>query len=371
MKVAIVTFQRTGSYGAVLQMYSLQNAFKSIPNVECKVIDFHNDAIESVYKPISVRQAKSIKDIVKAVLRYNSRKKSWNTFNAFIEKNIELSNEVTNADINAYADCFDVYVAGSDQIWHTGMNGNNNYYFLDFVSDSKKKFSYAASFGRQTLPQREKEIYKQLLIDYEMISIRERDIVPEIEGLLNRKVLISPDPTLLHSVDFWKEKAVSVRCKKPYILIYTVLDPINLYFEAKKIAKKENLDILILNGNRRKIPRRSRVIENIDPFVFLGYIMDAKYVMTNSFHATVFSILFHKNFAVELEQQYLGGDKVEHIYNNRISNLLDLIGIDIKTVESGDVIKNINWDLVDSNLSSIREKGWAYINGIIESTEKK
>lgn len=371
MRVAIITFQRTGSYGAVLQMYSLQSALKSIPHVECKVIDYQNDTIENVYKPIRLTQAKSIKDIAKMLLLYHSRKKNWTIFNDFIEKNIELSDKVTDVDIDKYADCFDIYIAGSDQIWHTGMNGHNYYYFLDFVSNPKKKFSYAASFGQQTLPQNEIEAYKKLLFDYKAISVREKDIVPTLENLLNREIEISPDPTLLHDARFWKDKAVSVHNKKPYVLVYTVLDPINLYSEAEKLAKKESLDILVINGNRRNTPKGSKIIMNIDPFAFLGYIKGAKYILTNSFHATVFSILFHQKFAVELKQKFREAKKIEYIYNNRIANLLELIGLDKKTAENGIVINNIDWSAVDKKLNLVKEKGWAYINEIIKNAEKR
>ena len=167
------------------------------------------------------------------------------------------------------------------------------------------------------------------------------------------------DPTLLLKREEWDKICKVPREKDNYIFVYAVNRPIELLTYAKKLARKENLKVIYLSdffGHDKKV----KYISTVSPEEFIGYIKSAKYVLTNSFHGTVFSIIFHKQFAVELEN--------ESKFNYRAQNLLEKLGL------SDHICKNnhlnlpcaTQWDNVEKTLGEIRKKSIDYLEEIVE-----
>lgn len=364
MKIAIVTYQRTASFGAVLQMVALQEAIQGMDGVDrCEVIDYANDAIEDVYKPFVKRDLKSLRGIAKTVLRYAAKKRTWDLFHNFIDSNVTITTRKLDCDLAGLEERYDAFVAGSDQIWHYGMNGHNSYYFLDFVKEQKKKYSYAASLGTGFIPEELKAHYKNWLSKFELISVREEEIVPDLEALTGRKVEEMPDPTFLHDVHYWDEKIKRVHHPNKYIIIYTVLEPLEIYQKAQELQKKTGYEVIVLNGKKAKVPKGFTCVHNITPYEFLDYIKQASAVLTNSFHASVFSLVFHKDFYVELEHVYVDGGGKHRLRNNRIENLLGKCKLEDRTLDKmgrGEP----DWNAVDRALDVMRRKGNEYLHRI-------
>lgn len=363
MKVAIVTYHRTANFGAVLQMIGLQQAIlESQPNIECDVIDYKNDYVERVYVPFNKNIAKSAKGFFITLLLYKRKKIIWKKFNLFLDSNVKMSPEVTADTVSELSDVYDVYIAGSDQIWNVPMNGWQFFYFLDFVSNNEKKYSYAASFGEKKSFEENLNVFRDYISMFKRISVREEDVVDDLIKLTNKEVECLPDPTLLHNADFWSKRAIAPKRKKKYILIYSLYDSPNTNKAAKKIKSKTNFDVVVINGYWRKQPFYFKNAKYVDPYEFLGYIRDAEFVITNSFHGTLFSILFHTKMFVELDI----GSK----HNNRAELLLARCGISNRTIYDIDKDEEIDWKNVDDNLSKMRHKGLEYLNGILNDAKE-
>ena len=227
-------------------------------------------------------------------------------------------------------------VTGSDQVWHKWKNtfAELPFFYLSFMPP-KKRISYAASFGFEEFPEKDYEQHKIGLEGMRFISCREQsgcELVSQITGKRGELVL---DPTLCIDSEIWKdleEKPQYVEPNHPYILLF-MLGKQEAYREAiEKYAKCHKLVIIDLY-DRNRIDVWKTTIGG-----FLWLVHNADMICTDSFHCTVFSILFEKNFQVFCRQ----GKGFEYMYN-RIETLLTLTGLESSQFD-GESVKTNNLD---------------------------
>lgn len=217
----------------------------------------------------------------------------------------------------------DIYICGSDQIWNPTFKGgyNDPGYFLDFVKE--RKISYAPSFGVSDIPDTSIENLDELLSTFDCISVREKAGAEIIEKYTNRKAKVVLDPTLLIDSKEWNSMSnMPKNIPDKYILCYRFGNSLEVNKHIIELSKKLNLPIveLPLSGISYHNIKVKRLFE-AGPSEFIGLIKNATLVCTDSFHATVFSILMETPFITFLRGE--DTSKGEGM-NSRITNLLGI-----------------------------------------------
>lgn len=362
-KIGILTFHRALNYGAVLQTYALVNIIKQISNnqVEVEAIDYRCDAIEAT-RSISKRFNKiTIKNFPNLLLLLY---KKW-FYNRFIRTTFDISkNKYNHTNIDSSNAIYDCFIVGSDQVWNYNLNGYDNTYLLDFVTTNTKKNSYAASLGLNEIESTQFGYYTQLLQEFKYLSVREKESENYFKKIIgNINIKTSLDPTLLLTQEQWNALASS-RKRKGYILVYNVPKPDHLFELAKQLEEKTNVKSLYITNNQRPFVNISQLVfPSIE--TFLALFRDADYVLTNSFHGTVFSILFHRPFLVEKKQGSLS--------NDRIDTLLLSLGLSDRVSNFSDVnliFSEINWQNTDSLLEKLRNSSINYLTQICDEVKE-
>lgn len=249
------------------------------------------------------------------------------------------------SELNNYYDCF---VFGGDQIWCLDNAKVDDTYFGDFVKERSKKISYSPSFGITQLPEESKKRVASLLGEFKSLSVREKSgqaIVFEMLGYYPKLVV---DPVFLLKETSYNELIKEYEGPK-YCLCYVRERQFgNMMKMATDIAKRNDFSVLSLAGtslNGKRIPI-------IGPEVWLGLIKGAEVILTNSFHAVCFAIIFHKDFYVEANAN-----------STRLINILEMFELQDRLLPLQKTqSKPIDWVKVDSILEEHRNESIAYLN---------
>ncbi len=314
VKVGVITFHSANNYGATLQAWALQKVLKDM-GIDTGIINYHPPIIDGLYDPMKLKVGLS-RQVKKATLYIRNRKSliRYKKFHSFLKRNFNLIGDYTSyKELKSANFNLDAYITGSDQVWNPShIGGFNPAYFLDFAKEGKKKISYAASIGTEYIDVRYKDKMKKSLETFTSISIRERSSKDAVESLVDKPVEVVLDPTLLLNKEDYDEIKVKSKIKKPYILLYSIEKNPELIAFANKISVALGLPIL----QRRP---GHELINQLEPFYtadtgeFLGYVESAECVITNSFHGTVFSILYGKPFVSMLHSDT--GSRTEDLLN--------------------------------------------------------
>ena len=299
MKVGVVTFHSAHNYGASLQAWALQKVLKNL-GTEPGIIHYHPDVIDRLYIP---PKQNTIKKKAKYILKKQYRKRvndqvyKYHKYNKFIRDNFNLIGDYTKYEELERANLkLDAYITGSDQVWNSDhTNGFDPAYMLDFAEEGSLKISYAASVGREYILPQYREQFKESLKTYTSISVREFSAKPAITALTDKPVQVVLDPTLLLDRKDYEELKVPGKIKQRYIFVYMMEANKELVKFANKLSVAMGLPII--QRKPGKIFRNELASYYTDDAgEFLGEIENAEYVITNSFHATVFSLIYEKPF---------------------------------------------------------------------------
>ena len=300
MKILTLTTQFANNMGALLQCYALSKCLNQIEDVQCEVVDYWpKDSEKSwrlFHKPVSFRDF--VKMCIGAMMlhHYYLRAKRNKKVRAFIDKYIPLTSATYNREeiVNnpPVADCF---VCGSDQIWNPKLFDDLTYYF-DFVK-SGKKIAYAASATKVWNDAFAMKIQKSLQ-EFSAISMREDINIEQVSRLSGIKAVTVIDPVFLLSANQWLEMADVPALEDPYILCYFIGTKPEYGKYVELMRKQTGCKVVHLNVNMFSHIKADYEIRDVDPLSFVGYISKAKYVFTNSFHCTAFSLIFQKNVKV-------------------------------------------------------------------------
>lgn len=244
---------------------------------------------------------------------------------------------------------YDLYIAGSDQIWNPRCIDFDEAYLLSFVKDKSTCISYGPSIAIHDISPY-KELFFNTLKDYKSISVREEDGAKLIEELVGRQISKVLDPVFLLSKEEWDEILEEASLKKPYILCYFIGDIPNMRRFAKKMRKELNLDLVVIVMNLRDELYLNKKRYDAGPLDFIALIKNASYVCTNSYHAVLFSIIYNINFWVFINEE------ADISSNSRIINLGKKLGFMERVLSSKQGLvefdKKINYETINSNLQS-------------------
>lgn len=362
MKVGIITFHKALNFGAVLQAYALQKSFMSI-GLECDILDYSNEHIKTIYKLKKMWPPKDLKSFLKNLLLYNNQKQKIKKFNYFCRNYLNMSKEyLTKAELIEDSDNYDFFVTGSDQVFNYNCSKFDKAYFLDFVKEPYKKNAYAASFGFDKIPPNYIDEYRKLLEGFGALSVREKQGADIIKDLIGRDAVVTLDPTLLLQKSDWDKVAQDYKGLKDYIFIYDFANSSTILSFAKKLSKEKNCDIVWVNDSIKPQPRTT-FAKGIGPLEFVGLIKNARYIVTNSFHGTAFSINFNKEFFVELLPPPAHTDA-------RLKNIMDTFGLRDRQIIDGNnnnIDKPIDYEAVNNLLNKERQASFNFLRGIKDS----
>lgn len=302
-RIGIITYHRAFSYGAQLQAYALAT-FLCEKGFHAEVIDYSNIG-EGKRPKISFHNFKIfVKTFISYVLSIPNEDLRRKRFSEFLNKYIPKSSKryLTNESLEGIEDLYDYFITGSDQVWCPIINLGDKNFLLDFVKSPKKKIAYAASFGVSELPLDIFEEYKKCLSNFKQILIRETAGQELIEKMLGLKPEIVLDPTFLIPVQKWEEMAIfPLKNDSPYILCFKIITASPIYDQyIKELHKQTGYRIIHIESSYRYKPINGTLYSTGGPRELLGLIKNASVIVTNSFHGTVFSILFHKPFYTAL-----------------------------------------------------------------------
>ena len=321
MKVGVVTFHNAHNYGASLQTWALQRVLKNL-GMEPGVIHYHPDSIDRLYLP---PKQNTMKKKMKYALqkKYRNRVKDqvykYEKYTKFIEENFNLIGDFSTYDQLENANLgLDAYVTGSDQVWNSDhTKGFDPAYMLDFAEEGALKFSYAASVGREHILPQYREKFRNSLKSYTSIAVREASAQGGIQELTDTPVNVVLDPTLLLNREDYEELKQPGKFSGRYICVYMMENNKQLIKFANMLSVATGLPII-----QRKpagIFRNELGSYYTDtPGEFLSEIENAEYVVTNSFHATVFSLIYEKPFISMLHTST----------GSRTSDLLKSVGLE-------------------------------------------
>lgn len=256
-------------------------------------------------------------------------KRRLRLFEQFREENCPKTPRFQNfQQVIKYASKYDACIVGSDQVWNPSFNGSTPFYMLEHVAPAKR-IAYAASFGVAKIEEGFQWQYRARLRNFSAISTRESsgaDIIEEL-GLTRPDVVL--DPTMLADSKQWrawldadpkrtsKYKKNAARFGEKYVLCYSLKslkEKAECIRLAQKVQEKIGGKVLVLTSDHLSEELKSNfkdvtVVEDVDPFEFVDLFARASFVVTNSFHGSVFSILFHRKFYALLSEEQSAGNQ--------------------------------------------------------------
>lgn len=338
IKIGIVTII-SKNYGNRLQNYALQHILEEL-NLEVKTIPY--------------KSGKKFLNIIRKIKKIiTGRAYRWENFDGLI-KYAFFSSKLL--DISGY----DYFVAGSDQIWNPNFAINSDREYLAFAK-SAQKIAYAASIGVEVLSQKEKQNMREWLNDFSHISVREKSSVEIIQSLLpGQQVELVLDPTLMVDKKVWENlaKNSTKKCEQSYLVSYFLGD---LDDKIKSFIR----DYCDLHACEWQIISNT-FDDDIGPWEFVDLIQNAEFVVTDSFHAVAFSIIFSKKFIVFDREAKAGFGYM----SSRLKSLLDVFGLSERLVRSQDLnvetVRDVDYVPVQKVLEIERGKSLDYLKKVFD-----
>lgn len=321
-KICIYTFLWT-SYGAALQAYSLQRVIKEIcPDDDVRNVRFQTADVESKMRIFRSRSSNRLLNVVRnaqALLYYRQLKHKRDSFNRFHKNFFSFTPRYsTVADLLANPPQADIHLSGSDQVF-LPTRKERDVHYLNFPKGNARKVAYAPSFGRTEFTEEERQYILNCLGDFDTLSCREQQGAAFMSQLLQRDVPTVIDPVFLTPRQHWHDLAVPPKTGKPYVLVFSLKKSKRMISDARRMAKHyANCQVVVLSPTDFNLIKGCRCVFSAGPQEFLGWIEHAQYIITDSFHCTAFSLIFHRPFSV-----YITRPKV----SSRIESLLSQLSM--------------------------------------------
>ncbi len=354
---AVLTEHRARNHDSCLQAYALQECLRDL-GYESGIIDYRPRAVEDTFgvfiKSLHRECGRNPKRLAmfyaNTLLFSPLRIRREYKFARYRRQMYRLSRQHFERLTPALAEqlSYDAYVCGSDQIWNPRITkGMDPLYFAAPFDPKARKLSYAASIGLSSLEEEDAKTLVELLTPMDTVTVREPSAQKLIQSLCDKPVEVVIDPTLLMDPARWFELIETRRpVNKEYILVYSLKVDEQMIAYANRLSQQTGLPVLFFDL-RRRYGKHSLSKYTADPLEFLRYLHDAKYVVTNSFHGTVFSTIFEKQFVcVPMEGT-----------SSRMVDLLDRVGLSHRLLQDGlDIDAPIDYAPVRDILAGERQR---------------
>ena len=363
-KIAIITFSNSNdNYGQLLQAYALQ-AYLSNNGHDAVLIDYRPDPWFIIRRNQNLIMA-YVKFYVKMFLAYchirNSKKTSpdCRNFGEFRSSYLKYYPQIYTSylELKKNPPLADVYKTGSDQVWHARV-GDVSPYMLGFVKGGHK-IAYAASLGGDSISSRNASYIYKLLSQYQRIGIREESGVEECKKIGLKNVEYTPDPTVLLTQAQWQTVASvqsPFKTTKKKILVYSCYLPKGKLLET--IPENNDCEIIIVD-----IINHDEKYSLLSINDWIAAIRDADYVITNSFHATMFSLYFNTKFVT-----FRYDDKAVSKMNSRLDTIANLTDLPerfpsfAKGTDAFEILQSpVDWEKVNKKIRFLQSNGAGFL----------
>ena len=337
--IGIITYHHYYNYGTMLQALALQEKVEQL-GYQAELIDFKQDNSLSRYEMLKLRIKRMpvyIKERKKYRVLADSREKikeKNELFEQFYKTYLHVGKKkyTTTQQLMENPPVYDGYVVGSDQTWNPFVANSPEAFFLPFVENKLKKGSYGPSLAVKSLSDEKEKEYRKKLSSFSFLSCREQDGAQLLSRITQKEVKCVLDPTLLLSAKEWGKYCEFEIPKEPYILVYFLGEKSEHRRAVEKIQKLTNWKIISL-------PAAYLEMENNDykkvwggPKEFLSLIRGAALICTDSFHGTMFSINFQRNFFSFCKSS----DSEESSENSRLYSALNIFGLSNRIIHNMD-----------------------------------
>jgi hypothetical protein len=369
-RIGLVTYHFVPNYGAVWQAWALQQALQNLGH-DVSVIDYRPRHVfegGSFKWPTSKRRLRAnlvvaYQNYLRFRGRFGYRKQLVRSFEDFQSRYLRLSDQRYRSlrDLREVPPLCDTMICGSDQIWNPSVQaGLDPAYFLRFGGPEIRRIAYAASFGRRAIEAEYLEQVGRWVGSFDAISIREasgRNVLDEA-GVSAGAVHV-PDPTLL--IDDYPDQSPLSAIPEAYLMSYVLRSGDRINQMQRQVAQRTSLP-LMSPRNPHSVASTADMLVTPSPIEWLGLIRRAHYVITNSFHGTLFSIIFRKPFV----SVSIGSGKAT--LNERVVSLFDRLGLEDRFVAEADsnrVVQlletPVDWDRVHGAIHGWREQALDYL----------
>lgn len=356
-KIGIITWHYYANFGSVLQAYALQETISKM-GYKAEFVNYHNPRLG---KPNPTKDA--IRVMLHGTLGLFSKRYRFERL-YFSHKYLRQGKLVTDeAQLSPLSQEYSAIVCGSDQIW--APNCYNPIYFAAFAGEGVSKVSYAASIGLNDIPAELVPKYRQHLEGFHAVSVREtegKQLLWEKCGIPATVVL---DPTLLHDAPFYQ--AIEQRVEgigSKYLFCY-FLNKQHAYRErVEKYATEHGLQIVGVSDKTDDGAWMKR-LTGLHAGHFIWLIHHAEIVMTDSYHGSIFSLLFHKRFRTFVRF----AEDSPICQNSRIRQLQDYFGGDVKVLGQHDAIgedKHVGFDSFEKRLAELRRLSLEFLRNALQ-----
>ena len=369
MKIRTITCHDVYNAGASLQAFALQKYLSGLGH-DVEIIDYKPEYLSRhyslsavnnpAYRKPGLRELYILAKLPKRLKRLKNPKKI--NFDRFRKEYMKLTKRRYRSfrELRQHCPEADLYIAGSDQIWNPLFpNGKDPAFFLDFVPKDKVKASYAASFAVNEIEDEERIRVEDYLRKFDCISVREQSSLKLLEKMKVPGTHVC-DPVFLLSAQEWKSMTVPFMEQRDYLFVYDFDGNRAVQDQIREYAKEKDMEIV------SAFPfEGGRYLNDLGPCEFLGVMADAKMVVSNSFHATAFSILFHIPFAVFERQENI---------NIRMTDLLGYFGLEHTSFIDGNCPMKepeFEWDEIDRRREELTVHSKDYLRQCIEKANRK
>lgn len=385
-------YHENNNYGGILQAYALNQKVREL-GYDCLTIDYCPVSMSLKEKFSRKIRQESLLAAIRAALCQTAKalwKRGVGLCTPGITKKIRKREErmgefrrsriphtpktYDSRTIAETADRFDLFLCGSDQIWNMGCAGSfDPVYWLDFVPEGKKKASYGASMPLPEIPPWEREEIRRRVRALDGVSVREEQGKRLLEPLLGRRIPVVLDPVFLLEPSHFERLGSPRIVEQPYVFAYLLGDGRSVREAVRRWSVRRRLTLVcipyLLSEYRRCDKDFGDVqIWDAGPEEFLSLIRHSECVMTDSFHAAVFSAMFHKEFWIF--PRSCQGDR--RSMNSRMEHLMELFQTADRLVEPGELEerfchrKNIDYQRLDDRIEAEKKKSMEYLTGILQ-----
>lgn len=357
-KAVISTFNDSlNNYGAVFQSFALGCFLKELGCEPYNVTIINRGKSKIVgIKQVDVIKNK-IKELIKnlvflpKIFQLKTRKQKFKSFISETQNQIVFK---TEKDLNDDAPQADIYISGSDQVWNAYTFYED--FFLGYAPDNSVKISYAASMGKEGVPEYNEQRFKKFIARFDAISVREDTMVDILTPYTDKEIIQNVDPVFLVSKDRWMslEKPYKNLRYKDYILVYAIAWTAKLNDELKRLKNASGLKVVSINIGNMKNVCADQIVFDASPNEFLYLLHHSKMVVTTSFHGTALSIIYNKQFST-----FVGVKNP-----SRIASLLR--HFDLTNRQNMELInEDIDYDTVNKQIKTDRKQARNYLSEFI------
>lgn len=361
MKIGVLTYHRSYSYGACLQAYATV-AFLNEKGYTAELIDYTNTYEQRFRKNFFTENGKLsgyVSSLIKDVL-FRKRHYSRLAFDRLSDDYPISATKYTSHEELKKAK-YDVLIVGSDQVWNRNISNGLDEAFLLRYGEAERRISVASSMGSVQLTEEEKAKFKAAFENFTAISTREDYAKNQLQALTEKPIKVLMDPTFLFTRDDWiqrlaaKSKAYAVK-KDKYILTFFLAADGSYKEKVAGYAKLFGVPVWSIQSTKVKRVDSDRVILGATIEDFVALLMNAELVITDSFHGAALSINLKKNF---IPIRNAGNPK-------RVISLLDSLRISERMDMKPENYKAVDYEMLGRILNPLRKDSQDWIVNAVE-----